>query len=86
MRSDSGNNYAGYQNPKFDTLMDAAEKEPDLIKRAGLLRAAEKTALADYPWLVIRFSAQSDLVKPYVKGWVPNVRDFQRTRWLWLAK
>jgi oligopeptide transport system substrate-binding protein len=86
LRSDSGNNYAGYNNPKFDQLMDAAQMEPDLKKRAGLLRGAEKTALADYPWLAIRFASQSDLVNPAVKGWVANVRDFQRTRWLWLAK
>jgi hypothetical protein len=21
------------------------------------------------------------MVRPYVKGWVPNIRDFHRTRW-----
>jgi oligopeptide transport system substrate-binding protein len=86
LRSDAGNNYAGYRNPRFDTLMDAAQNTPDLKKRGARLQAAEKTALADYPWLVTRFAAQSDLVKPHVRGWAPNVRDFHRTRWLWIGK
>jgi hypothetical protein len=27
-----------------------------------------------------------DLVQPYVKGWIPNVKDFNRTRWLWIDR
>ena len=86
LRSDSGNNYAGYANPKFDTALNAAQDEPDAAKRAGLLAQAERMALADYPWITMRFTAQSDLVAPRVQGWVDNVRDFHRSRWLWLAK
>jgi len=85
LRADNASNYAGYRNPRFDALMDAAQNQPDPGKRALLLRAAEATALADCPWLVTRFAAQSDLVKPKLRGWQPNARDFQRTRWLWLA-
>jgi oligopeptide transport system substrate-binding protein len=86
LRSDGSNNYSAYKNPKFDALMDAAQNQPDLKRRGALLLAAEKTALADYPWIVTRFASQTDLIKPRVRGWVANVRDFQRTRWLWLAK
>jgi hypothetical protein len=25
-----------------------------------------------------------DLLQPYVKGWVANIRDVNRTRWLWV--
>ncbi len=86
LRSGAGNNYAGYRNPGFDALLDAAQDEPVLKKRSELLKSAEKMAMADYPWLVTRFAVQSDLVKPYVSGWQGNSRDIHRTRWLWIAK
>jgi oligopeptide transport system substrate-binding protein len=86
LRSDASNNYAAYRNPRFDAAMDAAQAEPDLKARGQKLLAAERLALADLPWLVTRFNAQTELVQPYVKGYVPNMRDANRTRWLWLQK
>jgi oligopeptide transport system substrate-binding protein len=86
LRSGSGNNYAGYHNPRFDSAMDAAANEPDPARRGRDLAAAEAIALADYPWVVTRFPVQSDVVAARVKGWTANVRDFQPTRWLRLEK
>ena len=82
LRSDSGNNFGFYSNPKFDALMDAANREPDADTRGRLLERAEKLALEDYAWLPARFPFTLDLVQPYVKGWIANIRDFNRTRWL----
>ena len=84
LRSDSGNNYVRYKNRAFDAAMDAAQQEPDAAKRGQLLLSAEKIALKDYPWLPWRFRVTQDLVQPYVKGWIPNARDYNRTRWLWV--
>jgi len=86
LRSGSGNNYAGYRNPRFDAAMDAAQAEADPARRGRELAGAEAIALADYPWVVTRFPVQSDVVAAKVKGWTANIRDFQGTRWLWLAK
>jgi oligopeptide transport system substrate-binding protein len=86
LRGGSDHNYAGYRNAKFDAAMDAAENEPDVKKRAALLLQAERLALADYPWIPVRFLVQSDLVKPVVKGWQPNPRDIHPSRWMWLAR
>ena len=86
LRTGSGSNYAGYHNPRFDAAMDAAAGEPDSGKRGRDLAGAEAIALADYPWVVTRFPAQSDVVAARVKGWTANPRDFQPTRWLWLEK
>jgi oligopeptide transport system substrate-binding protein len=82
LRSGAGNNYAGYRNLAFDRLMDRAAAEPDAAKRGALLAQAEKTALADYPWIPLRFPAQTDLVAPGLKGWIANPRDLHRSRWL----
>ena len=86
LRTGAANNYAGYHNPRFDALMDAADGEADAQKRSQILLAAENLALADYPWLPWRFPSQSDLVKPAVQGWVANAPDYHRSRWLWLQK
>jgi oligopeptide transport system substrate-binding protein len=85
LRSDSGNNYSGYRNPRFDAVLDAAERESDMSKRGKALAAAEAMALRDNPWVPLRFPAQSDLVNPKVKDWTANVRDFHPSRWLSLA-
>ncbi|HWU55961.1 MAG TPA: peptide ABC transporter substrate-binding protein [Rhizomicrobium sp.] len=86
LRSGSPGNYAGYRNPKFDAAMTAAEVEPDAVRRIRLLQAAERIALADLPWLPIRFLSQTEAVGPRVGGYVPNARDFNASRWLWIKK
>jgi oligopeptide transport system substrate-binding protein len=84
LRSGSPVNYAGYRNAKFDAAMAAAEAEPDAARRIRLLQQAERIALADLPWLPIRFLSQSEAVGPRVGGYVPNARDFNASRWLWI--
>jgi oligopeptide transport system substrate-binding protein len=84
LRSTSPGNYAGYKNPRFDAILDAAEREPDAGKRSALLKQAEAIALKDLPWLPIRFAAQTELVGPKVGGYIPNAADFNRSRWLWI--
>ena len=84
LKSDSPGNYAGYRNPKFDAALGVAEREPDTEKRAALLKSAERIAQADLPWLPIRFLSQSEAVAPRVGGYVPNARDYNRSRWLWV--
>jgi len=86
LRSGGPNNYADYRNPKFDAALDKAGNEADAKKRGELLAVAEAIALADYPWVPWRFASQSDLVKPYVRGWVANAADYHRSRWLWIQK
>lgn len=82
LRADAGNNYAGYRNPAFDRLMARAAAEPDVARRGALLAEAERTALADYPWIPLRFPVQTDLVASQIKGWTANARDLHRSRWL----
>jgi oligopeptide transport system substrate-binding protein len=84
LRSDSGNNYGKYASPAFDRMLDDAQQEPDARRRGVLLMAAERMALKDYPWIPLRFRTTQDLVQPYVKGWLDNARDLNRSRWLWI--
>jgi oligopeptide transport system substrate-binding protein len=82
LRSGSGMNYGLYKNPVYDALLDKAQLEPDAKIRGDLLDRAEQVALDDYAWAPIRFPVTRDLVQPYVRGWVANILDVNRTRWL----
>ena len=57
----------------------------DLQERV-LRTVTEQLALDDYAWVPEYFAVTQDLVKPTVKGWVPNAKDFNRTRWLRLVE
>lgn len=82
LRAGSGENYGNYANPAHDSLLDKAQNEADPKARGELLNEAEQMAIDDYAWIPMYFGVTQDLVKPYVKGWIPNAKDFNRTRWL----
>ncbi len=84
LQSESGNNYGKYNSPKFDALLAQSYQTLDATKRGVLLRQAEQVALDDLGVIPGRFLVTQDIVEPYVKGWIPNIRDFNRTRWLWI--
>ena len=86
LRSGSGENYGAYNNPAFDALLDKAQAQPDAKTRGELLKQAEQMALNDYVWVPAYYLVTRDLVQPYVKGWIPNIKDFNRTRWLWIDR
>jgi oligopeptide transport system substrate-binding protein len=86
LRSKSGNNYGYYHNPAYDALLDEAQEQTDVAKRGAMLRAAEQIAMNDHAWIPVRFMVTRDLVQPYVKGWISNVRNVNRSRWLFVAK
>ena len=75
-------NYAGYASAEFDRLMAEASATADLAARADLLRQAEAVAMTDMPNVPIYYYVSKDLVATHVEGWVDNVKDIHRTRWL----
>ena len=82
-QSDTGAlNYADYNNPAYDALMEEASVTLDLEKRAGILAEAEAIMLADAPIAPIYFSVNRNLIGLHIQNWHDNVRGIQRTRWL----
>ena len=79
-------NYAHYSNPAFDMLFATAETENEAARRGEILAQAEKIALNHHVWITRNFRSNRTIVQPYVKGWVANARDVNRTRWLSLAR
>jgi oligopeptide transport system substrate-binding protein len=79
-------NYAGYASEEFDRLMGEAAATADLEARAELLRQAEAVAMADMPNIPLYYFVSKDLVATHVQGWVDNIKDIHRTRWLSVAR
>lgn len=75
-------NYGDYANPAYDALMARADQEPDPVKRAAFIARAEHLMLEDAPVAPTYFYVNKNLVSPRVTGWVDNLLDHHRTRWL----
>lgn len=75
-------NYGKYNNATYDALMAQAAATPDLEARAGLLKQAEVILLTDLPLAPVFYSVSRSLVSSRVSGWVDNVSNIHRTRYL----
>ena len=83
LKSDTGpQNYGDYSNPRYDALLAAANAQPDLEARARLLAQAEALMLSEDALAPIYFVVNKALVNPRVTGWVDNIANFHRARWL----
>jgi oligopeptide transport system substrate-binding protein len=75
MVTDGANNSTGYSNPEYDKLISDAEKEVDETKRRELLYRAEELLMNDLPLIPIYYYVSKNMVKPYVRGFYPNLLD-----------
>ncbi len=83
MQSSTGaQNYGDYRSPVFDALVARAEREPDAATRARYLAQAERRMLDDASVAPVFFYVNKNLVSPDVTGWVDNIIDHHRTRYL----
>lgn len=81
MHSEHGQNDAGYASDEYDSLLAAAATERDAAARARLLNRAEQVMLADYPVMPLYFYVSKHLVKPWVKGYQPNIMNRDQSRY-----
>ena len=75
-----GQNFTRIAIPRFDELLAQAALERDTQERTRLLAEAERTLLDEYPIVPVYFYVSKHLVKPYVKGFEPNILDHNMTR------
>lgn len=78
-------NYSRYNNPEYDALVEQANREQDLVARGVMLAQAEQMLIDDMPIIPIDFYVNKNLVSPRVTGWVDNLTDIHRTRYLCFA-
>ena len=55
LRSNGGNNWSHYANPKVDSLIDAGLREPDPAKRRPIYSEIQKIVAEDAPFLYLMF-------------------------------
>ena len=78
-------NYSRYNNPEYDALVTAANRELDLVARGAMLAEAEQMLIDDMPIIPIVYYVSKNLVNPDVTGWEDNIVDIHRTRYMCLA-
>ncbi|MDU7693038.1 MAG: peptide ABC transporter substrate-binding protein [Helicobacter sp.] len=72
LRSDDSTNDFGYKNKEYDAQIDNAYKAKTAKERAQFYAKAEDKLNEDVPLVPVYFYAGRPLIKPYVRGYVPN--------------
>lgn len=70
--SENNDSSTGWFNPKYDKMLDDANKELDEMKRFEKLAEAEFFMMQEQPVIPLQTQATNWIKKPYVKGMYPN--------------
>jgi ABC-type transport system substrate-binding protein len=74
-----GGNVSFFRNAPFDSVVTAARRETDDIRRQGLYARADSIAFAQAPMVFLLFYNELYAVQPWVKNWVaPTIFNGQR--------
>jgi ABC-type oligopeptide transport system substrate-binding subunit len=65
-------NGSGWHDPKYDAMLDVANREPDPAKRFELFAKAEAYVMDEQPVIPLDTPSVNWMKKPYVKGMYPN--------------
>jgi oligopeptide transport system substrate-binding protein len=86
MVTDGENNGTGWSNAEYDRLIAAARAESDEAKRLELLQQAERILMDEMPIIPMYHYVAKNLVKPYVRGFYPNLLDDHPLRAIWIDR
>jgi oligopeptide transport system substrate-binding protein len=86
LETGNGNNWAGYSNKDYDSLMAQAANTPDNAKRLELFQKAEGIMIEEAPIIPLYFRPQVYVRSPIVRGWTTNVVAFHDFSRIWLEK
>lgn len=75
-------NYGDYANPVLDRLLDEANRELDLARRAAILKQAEQLILDDAAVMPLLNRVTQMLVSPDISGYADNPEDIHRARFM----
>lgn len=78
----TGQNYAGYADPRMDALLDAIEIELESPKRVELWRRLQHLYAEQLPALPLFFRADAYILPPQLQGLVPTGHQNPSTLWI----
>lgn len=84
--TDNPQNDIGFFEADYDHLLFRAARAANLEERLDLLHQAEQMLLDAQPLAPIYTYVSNRLIKPYVRGWEPNVLDQHPSRFLFLLR
>lgn len=84
----SGENLAGYKNPKMDQLLKALEVELDPKKRKAMWAEAQKIYATDLPFLPLYLRADTFILPKWLGGVRPTGNQYPTSLWVtdWTVK
>lgn len=77
---DNRQNYSGWSNLAYDTLINKAKETLDSAKRNQLFAEAEKILLEEAVVIPVFVKTKTYLIQPYVRGYYPNLLDLHPLR------
>jgi oligopeptide transport system substrate-binding protein len=83
--SETGASDTGWRNANYDELLQASMLTHSTRRRLALLAEAEALLLEEQPIIPLYFPVTRRLVKPRVKGWVPNPMDVHPSRHFYIV-
>jgi oligopeptide transport system substrate-binding protein len=85
-RGDSSNNFTGWKNADFDSLLFTAERTADAAARNALYAKAELILVNDAPVIPLYHYRHVFLIRPSVRGWSPTPLDHHPYKGVWLEE
>jgi len=85
-RTGFGYNDGGYSNPRYDALLDAASATADPGLRYRMLADAERILDEDVASIPLYYYSSRHLIKPWVRGWQPNLQDRNLSQYMLLLE
>jgi oligopeptide transport system substrate-binding protein len=79
-------NYGAYSRPAYDALLLQAASKIDNAERFALYQQAERMLNDDGAYIPIYYYAVRHMVKPYLKGFAPNIVDRSLSRHMYLLE
>ncbi|MFW5816614.1 MAG: peptide ABC transporter substrate-binding protein, partial [Wenzhouxiangella sp.] len=84
--SNNQQNDIGFFSAEYDALLARAARTPDRAERFAVLQEAERLLLETQPFAPIYTYVTRRLIKPYVRGWEPNLVDQHPTRYMFILR
>jgi oligopeptide transport system substrate-binding protein len=82
----AGTNGTGWIDPKYESMLDEANRTLDRQQRYDLLAKAEGYLLAAQPIIPIETAAVNFMKKPYVNGMYPNALSMYPWKFVYIER